>query len=261
MTNILVINPNSSESITEGLRTSLDLIKPAGATLTYFTGSKAFQCPPSINGALSSVESAIGVFRELSQGDASSSSAAGNKDDGHERAGESLLQTADAILICCFSDHSLAEIIRQEYPMKPCMHILESAVNFALSRTSKPFGIITTGSDMIPDIDRGVLTYLGGLSNRYAGTLATNLGVLELREEKSREKVESILREKIVELGRMGVGAIILGCAGFAGKETFIRACLTESIGRKAASHIALVDGAKAGIHLLAGLSRCELNT
>jgi len=112
---------------------------------------------------------------------------------------------------------------------------------------------------MVPDIDRGVLNYLGGTSTRYAGCVATNLGVLELREEKSKGKVESVIRGKVNQLGEKGVGAIILGCAGMAGMEPFIRECLVQSIGKGLANQVAIIDGAKAGVHLLTGLTRCGL--
>jgi Asp/Glu/hydantoin racemase len=231
------------QSITKGLQASLDPIKPAGVTLTYLTGSKSFQCPPSIDGALTSIQSTNGIYQQLKQDQ------------------DSIVENAEAILICCFSDHPLVNVLRQEYPSLPCIHILESSINFALSSSSKPFGIITTGVDMIPDIDKGVLSYLGGSSIRYAGCLATNLGVLELRLPESRSKVEGVIRSKVVELGEKGVGAIVLGCAGMAGMEPFIRQCLVTSLGSKRGNQVAIIDGAKAGIHLLAGLTRCELTS
>jgi Asp/Glu/hydantoin racemase len=136
------------------------------------------------------------------------------------------------------------------------MHILESSISVALSTSSKPFAIITTGSDMVNDINRGVVAFMGGMSSKYAGCVATGLGVLELGDSNCQDKVQSVIRAKVHDLARNNdLGAVILGCAGMAGKESFIKDCLIEVIGPNS---IAIIDGAKAGIHLLAGLQRCN---
>ena len=263
-TRILVVNPNSSEvrmgdvsglasrltaaqltlqSITAGLASSLEAVQPAGVRLSFLTGSS--QCPPSINDAPTSIQSAQAVYAQIAKSSSLSP----------------LAYSTDAILICCFSDHPLVAMLRHRYPSLPCMHILESAISAALSSSQRPFAILTTGADMVHDIDRGVLGFMGGVSARYAGCLATNLGVLELRDENSQEKVHRVIKEKVAELGHRGVGAIVLGCAGMAGMEPYIRECLTASIGDNAASAVAIIDGAKAGIHLLAGMARCNFTS
>lgn len=95
------------------------------------------------------------------------------------------------------------------------MHILDTAINHAMSCGASTFGIITTGKAMVPDIDAGVRSYLGGVSDRYKGCVATGLGVLELGDPNSKERVESKIKEDSARLAlEKGAEAIILGCAG-----------------------------------------------
>lgn len=171
--------------------------------LTFLTGPSA--SPPSINDAVTSIQSAQAVFTS------GAGSARSFSDDAEIR------RAHRAVLVCCFSNHPLAGMIRQACPGVPALHILDTAVSAALACSSgAPFGILTTGRAMVPDIDQGVLQYLGGASTRYAGCVPTDLGVLELqdREPSVREKVQRVIREKAALLAQRNAGAIILGCAG-----------------------------------------------
>lgn len=94
------------------------------------------------------------------------------------------------------------------------MHILESALSAALSSTLGRFGILTTGRAMVADIESGVRSFLGGASDRYAGTIATGLPVLHLQDPQHGEAVKTAMRAGARALAERGAGAIILGCAG-----------------------------------------------
>lgn len=94
------------------------------------------------------------------------------------------------------------------------MHILEAAVSAALSMSVSRFGILTTGRAMLPDIDAGVRAFIGGVSDRYAGSIATDLPVLHLQDPQHRTHVEKVMRDAAREMARKGADAIILGCAG-----------------------------------------------
>lgn len=209
-----------------------------GVELEFMTGSK--ECPPSINDPPTSIQSAYHVFRKLQK--------------------ELPSLNVQAILVCCFSDHPLVAMIRHEFKDIKCMHIMDSSISIALSCSNKPFAVLTTGSDMVPDIDKGVLSYMGGNSTRYSGCFASELGVLELADSSRavQDKVQAVLRQKVHEISQKNVGAIILGCAGYAGKEEFIRSCLVDSVGLSKANLISIIDGSKAGIHLLTTLDRCN---
>lgn len=131
------------------------------------------------------------------------------------------------------------------------MHLLEAAVIHALLVGNK-FGILTTGKSVVPDVEAGVRKVLGGNSDRYVGTHATGLGVVELKTG-DRAKVERKIKEGVKELVRAGADVVVLGCAGMAGMEGLVREG-AEEVGGK----VRVVDGAKAGLQLLAGLARVE---
>lgn len=110
---------------------------------------------------------------------------------------------------------------------------------------------------MIADIDAGVRAYVGGVSDRYKGCIATGLGVLELGDPSMRDHVERVIKD---EAGRMaverGAEAIILGCAGMAGMESIVKQGVLDAGGSP--DKIWVIDGAKAGAQLLGGLARCR---
>ncbi|KAL9934335.1 hypothetical protein V8E36_006791 [Tilletia maclaganii] len=232
MPRIVVVNPNSSEVITEALERTLRPTAPSTCTYSFRTGPPT--SPASIQSAVDGVLSAAYTFESLS------SSAEG----------------ADANLVCCFSNHPLVGMLRSAFPMAPAMHILEAGVLHALPLGQR-FGIITTGSEVVGDIDRGVRDILGANSYRYIGTLATNLGVLELQTATGagREKVNATLRAGARSLVERGAEVVILGCAGMTGMESVIRAGAAEASLNGGGRPIAVIDGAKAGIQILAGLA------
>lgn len=133
------------------------------------------------------------------------------------------------------------------------MHLLEAAILHSLSAGTK-FGILTTGKSVVPDVESGVRRVLGGNSDRYVGTHATGLGVVELQSG-NKDKVEGKVKEGARELWRKGADVIILGCAGMVGMEELVRRACREVQG-KGEEGVAVVDGAKAGLQILAGLAR-----
>lgn len=94
---------------------------------------------------------------------------------------------------------------------------------------------------------------MGGNSDRYVGTHATGLGVVELQTG-SRAKVEGLITKGTVELVEKGADVIILGCAGMTGMEPLVRRAAREV--SEDYKDIAVIDGAKAGMQILAGLAR-----
>lgn len=141
-------------------------------------------------------------------------------------------------------------MIRSSAPNKPVLHLLEAAIIHALSFGSK-FGILTTGRSVVPDVECGVRKVLGGNSDRYVATHATELGVVELQSG-NRGKVEQKIRTGTQELVKAGADVIILGCAGMTGFEGLVWEA-AEGVG---AGRVAVIDGAKAGLQILSGLAR-----
>ncbi|KAE8227757.1 hypothetical protein CF326_g7336 [Tilletia indica] len=235
---LAVINPNSSDVITKALEQNLSPSHDPSLALTFHTGPP--ESPPSINNPIDAIISASHTFSLLTSIQETSSSCIASK--------------ADAFLICCFSNHPLAGMLRQAYPRKPCMHILEAAVLHALPLCNR-FGVITTGADAVPDIDRGVRDVLGANSYRYIGTVATGLGVVELQTG-DPAKIQAVLKEHSAKLANMGADAIILGCAGMTGMEEIVRQGAQSVLPK--GRQVAVIDGAKAGVQLLPGLVRCN---
>ena len=79
------------------------------------------------------------------------------------------------------------------------------------------------------------------------------LGVVELQTG-NKEKVEAAITSGAQKLAASGADVIILGCAGMTGMQPLVRrAC--AALGPDYAN-VAVIDGAIAGMHILAGLAR-----
>ena len=76
---LLVVNPNSSLSVTNGLESSLRPYIPPGVTLTFYTGPK--ESPLSINNITEEILSSAVCFKDLQE--------------------RGLLESYDGFLICC----------------------------------------------------------------------------------------------------------------------------------------------------------------
>ncbi len=144
-------------------------------------------------------------------------------------------------------------MLRQKAPNKPAVHLLEAAIIHALSSGSR-FGILTTGRSVVPDVEAGVRKIMGGNSDRYVGTHATGLGVVELQTG-NRQKVEEKITKGTQELVGKGADVIILGCAGMTGMEGLVQKA-ARAMGEEGMGEVAVIDGAKAGLQILAGLAR-----
>ncbi len=188
MAQIAVINPNSTESITQSIDKSLQSLRMAGAP--------EISCHTLVEGprGIQSQEDVESVVRPLSkwirEQDAQPN---GNADPS-------------AYVIACFSDPGIA--LAREVSRKPVLGIAESAFHFALGFGYR-FGIIAILDVAIQRHHRYVRQL--GLADRLAGDRAIGFGVLDL---KGPEVIESV-----VKVGRQlrdddGADVLILGCAG-----------------------------------------------
>ncbi|KAF8150607.1 Asp/Glu/hydantoin racemase [Crassisporium funariophilum] len=222
---LLVINPNSSQSVTAGLQEVL--VAPPGATLEFYTPPN--NAPPSINDITTGVLSGAACYADL--------------------VDKNLIDKHDGFLVCCFSDHPLTHMLR-ENTNKPVMNILESAIAHSLL-IGERFGIITTGTGYKYIYYADVRNFLGATSDRFAGLITTGLGVVELREGE-REHVETKVKEASAKIAAQGADVIILGCAGMVGMEELVKQGVLDA----GLQPVRIVDGAKAGVQILAGLAR-----
>jgi Asp/Glu/hydantoin racemase len=181
---ILVINPNSNDAVTEGLRQA---VKP----LTYAEGPEivceTLSAGPFGIETQEHVESVAIPLRRRIEAD----------------------NEADAFIIACYSDPGLH--VAREGTSRPVFGIAESGVLTALARAER-FGVIAIKSRSIPRHIRYLRQM--GLMDRLAGERALEMSVAESASG------EGTL-DRMIAIGRQlkeqdGAGAIVMGCAGMA---------------------------------------------
>jgi Asp/Glu/hydantoin racemase len=182
---IFVINPNSSEKVTEGIDRAVDPLRiPGGPRIECLTLKEG---PPGIETQRhvdSVVMPLLGLIGELER-------------------------RADAYVIACFSDpgvHAAREATR-----KPVLGIMESGILTALTLGQR-FGMISILPGSVPRHLRAVGAM--GLADRCAGDLPIGLGVAELTDAKRT-------LSRMIEVGRVlreehGANSLVMGCAGMA---------------------------------------------
>ncbi|WP_435950281.1 aspartate/glutamate racemase family protein [Psychrobacter sp. DM8] len=183
---ILVMNPNSTTSMTDKIVESARQKASAGTTIIGASGDDA---PASIQGHYDEAMSVPGLLRRLAQAEA----------DG-----------VDGVVVACFDDPGIGAC--REVFSGPVLGICEAAVK-AASMVSTSFSVVTTLPRAIPVIEELIHGY--GLSHRCRRVRSAEIPVLALEEpgsgarEKVRDEIIRAIREDNCE-------AIVLGCAGMA---------------------------------------------
>lgn len=195
---IHLINPNSSQAVTDAVDNAIDPMRAASpVAISCHTLAEG---PPGIE-TQAHVESVTGPLLDR---------AARLERDG-----------ASAFVIACFSDPGLAAL--REQSAHPVIGIAEAAILTAMTMGQR-FGIISILGRSIPRH----LRYIGamGVTDRLAGDLALELGVADLGDA---GRTFARMREVGTQLrDAHGAEVLILGCAGMAS----YRARLEEEIGR-----------------------------
>lgn len=195
--------------MTDGLRQIL--VPPPGVTLDFYTAPTS--APPSINDVTTGVLSAAACFADVQK--------------------EGVTDKYDGFLVCCctrvfssadrasltsrlkisliVSDHPLTHMLRENTP-KPVMNILEAAISQSLL-IGQRFGIITSGWGYKYIHYTEVRNFLGATSERFAGLVTCELGVLEFQSGE-RTHVEARVKAAAAKSASQGADVIILGCAG-----------------------------------------------
>jgi allantoin racemase len=214
---ILVINPNSSSSMTEHMRRELEGVRGASTVLTVVNPKVG---PPSIESAFEEAQAIPATLALAEQA----------QRDGY-----------DAVVIACFSDPGL-DAAREAVSI-PVVGIEESALHVA-SMLGHRFTVLTARRERVPAKLEHVERL--GLHNRLASVRPLDMSVLEMDRDPSRAKA------RILEVGRVAVEqdhaeVLVLGCAGLAGYGRE----LTSTLG------VAIVDPTPVGLkmaELLVGL-------
>lgn len=181
---ILVINPNSNEAVTEGLRQA---VRPLA-----FAEGPDIVCETLAEGpfGIETQEHVESVALPL-------------------RRRVEAANDADAFVIACYSDPGLH--VAREGTTRPVFGIAESGVLTALARADR-FGVIAIKSRSIPRHIRYLRQM--GLMDRLAGERPLEMSVAETASgDKTLERMIEVGREL---KDRDGAGAIVMGCAGMA---------------------------------------------
>lgn len=220
VSSILVINPNSSQSVTERIK---EVVDPApDFNYKFFTPHSG---PKQIDSYTTEITSANACLVEL----------------------EPILHQHDAFLVACYSDHPLVHILR-EHTDKPVLGIFQASILHAMALGTGKYAIVTTARIWESLLDDAVSAFTGSHHN-YVGTFSTGLGVLDLHDLSPDLANQHIARAANAATEK-GAKYILLGCAGMAGMEKAV----IEAVG----DSVTVIDGVVAGTEILAGLVRAQ---
>jgi Asp/Glu/hydantoin racemase len=182
---ILVINPNSTQAVTDGLDTAMSCFRQGGHfVIDCVTLAEG---PPGIE-SQRDADSVVAPLMKLMR----------------EREAQ-----YDAFVIACYSDpgiHSLREMTK-----KPVLGIAECGLMTAMTLGQR-IGVIAILQKSIPRHLRYMATM--GISGRLAAELPLDMGVVALSQEGKT-------LPRLIEVGtelrdRHGADVLVLGCAGMA---------------------------------------------
>ena len=183
MKSLIVINPNSSQTVTDGIAAAIDPLRSFGIPIRCLTLSEG---PPGIE---SQQQADLTIAPMLAL-------AAAQKD-------------AAGYVIACFGDPGLHAL--RDQTALPVVGIQEASVMTALSLGQR-FGVIAILPASIPRHLRAFGAM--GVMDRLAGDRALGLGVADLADD-------SKSRAAMIETGKRlrdedGANVLIMGCAGMA---------------------------------------------
>ncbi len=218
---ILVINPNTTVSMTEKIGTAARSVASPGTLITAVNPDTG---PASIEGFYDEALSVPGLLAEVAKGEARGVA-------GH--------------VVACFDDTGLDAA--RSLARAPVVGIGEAAFHVA-SLVAGRFSVVTTLGRSVPAVEQNLVRY--GLASRCARVRAAEVPVLDLEKEGSdarariEAEIEAAKRDDRAE-------AIVLGCAGMAD--------LAADLSARHA--LPVVDGVAAAVVLIEALSRLALKT
>ena len=184
---IMVINPNTSESMTGHLRRELERVKGRATELTVLNPKRG---PVSIESAY---DEAYAIPPTL------------------ELVARAQTEGYDAIVLACFSDPGLDAA--REVVSIPVVGMEESTLHIA-AMLGHRFAILTSFRQRVPSKTEHVL--MRGLGSRLASVRPLEMSVLDMDAQPACTKAR-ILEVAGAAVREDGAEVIILGCAGLAG--------------------------------------------
>ncbi|KJZ71178.1 hypothetical protein HIM_09433 [Hirsutella minnesotensis 3608] len=234
---ILLLNPNSSTAMTHAMTLAAQSVSVTDSLQIdpYTAPSSA---PASINND-SDIEASTLVVQE---------------DLIHRKSIH--LGDYDAVLVACYSAHTLVPQLANQFPNLAVTGIFEASILTGLSLISstpnqEQWGIVTTGEFWESHLARGISDFLGrdGTGDaKFAGVFSTGLTAGDFHTV-SPDEVREKLKAATARLLHSGnVTCVAMGCGGMAGLEDIIRSTARQVYGQERAAALYVVDGVKAGI-------------
>ncbi|TWU71367.1 hypothetical protein ED733_001052 [Metarhizium rileyi] len=232
---ILLLNPNSSDAMTKGMVQAAKST-PVSNSVEIYAMTASQDAPRSIDSAADIQASTQAVLEALSCAD----SARSGRNDW------------DAILVACFSVHSLVPKLSTRFDV-PVTGIFEASILTAMSllRPGEQWGIVTTGKFWEKHLSDGVYDFLGvdvGRSTKFAGVATSGLTAGDFHTMSADDvnaKLSSATR-RLLESGN--ISCVVMGCGGMVGLEGVIRSTAKDVYGEQKARDLYIVDGVKAAI-------------
>lgn len=180
---LIVINPNSSQTVTDGIDAAIDPLRAFGTPIRCLTLAEG---PPGIE-SQRQADLTIAPMLQLAQAQAD----------------------ATGYVIACFGDPGL-HALRDATPL-PVLGIQESAVMTALTLGQR-FGVIAILPGSIPRHLRAFGAM--GVLDRLAGDRALGLGVADLADPDRTLDAMIATGQRLRD--RDGADVLVMGCAGMA---------------------------------------------
>ncbi|WPK24903.1 hypothetical protein PUMCH_002202 [Australozyma saopauloensis] len=226
MPSILVINPNSSQKVSDNLEKIL--VPPPNTNLFFYTAPA--EAPKEIDGTESLIESEQVVLPDL--------------------LAKGLHEAYDGYLVCCYSDHPLIHSLAKS-TTKPVLGIMQATLLYSYSnaRLNKLF-VLTSTSGWNATLDEAITSFGGAgvfPAQKFQRTRALDVLVLSLADEDEFAKISRRVAEVFDEYKEDKIDAVLLGCAGMAGLDEKLLALYPE---------VVFVDSCKVGVEFLSALTR-----
>lgn len=226
MPSILVINPNSSQKVSDNLEKIL--VPPENVNLHFYTAPA--NAPKEIDGTESLILSEQAVLPDLLD--------------------KKLHEAYDGYLICCYSDHPLIHSLAKN-TTKPVLGIMQATLLYSYSnaRLNKLF-VLTSTSGWNATLDEAIVSFSGAgvfPSSKFQRTRALDVLVLSLADEEEFAKISRRVDAIFQEYKDDKIDAVLLGCAGMAGLDEKLLALYPG---------IVFVDSVKVGVEFLLALMR-----
>ncbi|WP_018155749.1 aspartate/glutamate racemase family protein [Demetria terragena] len=209
---ILVVNVNTTESMTEAIANSARSIAASGTEIVGLTPRFGAE---SCEGNLESYLAAVGVMDVVTR----------------------YAEPYDAVIQAGYGEHGREGL--QEILEVPVVDITEAAASTALYLGYR-FSVVTTLDRTVPLIEDRLK--LAGLDSRCASVRASGLGVLELEAEPDRA-VHAIVEQSQRAVEDDYAEVICLGCGGMAGLEAAVSAATSVPVVDGVRAAVVIAEG------------------